>query len=331
MSDSDSKNHSHKHSHDRHHDRHSDHGHLHGVGGHHHHSPMNYDKAFAIGISLNILFVVIEASYGVMANSLALLADAGHNLSDVLGLIVAWFATYLVRKKPSHEYTYGLRSSSILAALLNALFLLVAMGGVVWEAIGRFRHPPEVAGSTVIVVAIIGIAVNGVSAYLFSSGHKDDLNIKGAYLHLLADALVSVGVAVAGVVMIYTKWNWLDPLVSILVSLIILKGTWDLLKESLRLAMGAVPLSIDRAAVFEFIKSKKEVSAVHDLHIWGMSTTENALTAHVVTPSGHPGDSFLHHLSQELKEKFKINHSTIQIEIGNDTDHACELEPDDVV
>ena len=316
------------------HDHGSDHSHDHG----HHHShggivkeSLNFDRAFAIGISLNVIFVLIEAGYGIMANSLALLADAGHNLSDVLGLIVAWVASFLVRRKPTDSFTFGLRSSSILAALANAVFLLVAIGGVAWEAIGRFRAPPEVAGHIVIAVAAVGIFINGLTAYLFSSGQKGDLNIRGAYLHMLADALVSLGVVVAGFVMIKTGLNWIDPLVSVVVSLVILKGTWNLLKESLKLALGAVPNGINRIEVHEFLLTKKGVTKVHDLHIWGMSTTENALTAHLVMPAGHPGDSFLHHVSEELSRKFKIHHATIQIEFGNDPNHACALEPDEVV
>ncbi len=312
-----------------HHEGH-EHSHTHGHGGHQH-VPANFDRAFLIGISLNAIFVVIEAVYGFAANSLALLADAGHNLSDVLGLVVAWIATILVRRKPNDQYTFGLRSSSTLAALANAVFLLVAIGGILWEAISRFQTAPPVAGPTVIAVATVGIFINGITAYLFSSGHKNDLNIKGAYLHMLADALVSLAVVVAGVTMIYTGWNWLDPLISIGVSLIILKGTWGLLKDSMRLAMNAVPSGISHSKVLNFLLSKKGVSKVHDLHIWGISTTENALTAHLVMPEGHPGDGFLSHLSADLRGQFKIHHATLQIELGNDPTHPCMLEPDEVV
>jgi cobalt-zinc-cadmium efflux system protein len=312
------------------------HQHSHDHSHHHHHGgivtePMNFDRAFAIGIFLNVIFVLIEAGYGFTANSLALLADAGHNLSDVLGLIVAWVASVLVRRKPTDHFTFGLRSSSILAALANAVFLLVAIGGVLWEAIGRFRSPPEVASQVVIIVAAIGIFINGITAYLFSKGQKGDLNIRGAYLHMLADAIVSLGVVVAGFIMLKTGLNWIDPVVSIVVSLVIMKGTWGLLKESLKLALGAVPNGINRVEVQKFLMSKKGVSKVHDLHIWGMSTTENALTAHLVMPAGHPGDSFLHHVSEELNVQFKIHHATLQIEFGNDPNHACALEPDEVV
>lgn len=308
---------------------HHNHGHHHEHG--HHHAPTSFNKAFIIGIALNTVFVVIETGYGFYANSLALLADAGHNLSDVLGLIIAWIASILVQKKPDQHFTYGLRSSSILAALGNALFLLFAIGGVTWEAFRRFQTPPEVAGDVVIIVAAIGILVNGGTAYLFASGSKGDLNIRGAYLHMVADALVSVGVVITGILMIYTKWNWLDPLISVLVGFIILKGTWGLLRDSTRLALNAVPNGIEHSKVQNYLKNKKGVSAVHDLHIWGMSTTENALTAHLVMPDGHPGDGFLHHLAEELQSQFNIHHVTVQIEMGNDPNHPCSLLPDEVV
>ena len=262
---------------------------------------------------------------------MALLADAGHNLSDVLGLIIAWFAITLSRRKPNHQFTFGLKSSSILAALGNALFLLVTIAAIIWEAIDRFQNQTPVANQIVIGVALVGVVINGFTAYLFHRGHKEDLNIKGAYLHMLSDALVSVGVAAAALVMMYTGWNWMDPLVSIIVCAIIFKGTWSLLKESVQLALNAVPSGINRQAVFDFLKTRKNVTAVHDLHIWGMSTTENALTAHLIIPNGHPGDGFLHHLAEDLKTKFNIGHTTIQIELGNDDHHKCALESDDVV
>ena len=304
-------------------------GHSHAHG--HAHVPQNFDRAFLIGIILNISFVGIEAGYGVFSNSLALLADAGHNLSDVLGLVIAWVAIALSKRKPDHQFTFGLKGSSILAALGNSVFLLLTIGAIVWEAIERFQNPTAMKSNIVIAVALCGVIVNGITAYLFHRGHKEDINIKGAYLHMLADAVVSVGVAVAGVVYIFTKWAWIDPLVSIIVCIVIFKGTWSLLKESLQLALKAVPTGIDRTAVYTFLKSQKNVSTVHDLHIWGMSTTENALTAHIVIPQGHPGDGFLHHLAGDLKSKFNIGHSTIQIELGNDSAHRCELESDEVV
>jgi cobalt-zinc-cadmium efflux system protein len=318
----------HDHSHDHHH--HDHHGHLHGLGGHTH-APANFNKAFIIGIGLNVSFVVIESVYGVFANSLALLADAGHNLSDVLGLVLAWVATILVQKKPSQNFTYGFRSSSILAAMANSIFLFVAIGGVAWEALLRFRSPPEVASNVVMAVAAVGILINGITAYLFASGSKGDLNIRGAYLHMLADALVSVGVVIAGFLMMKTGLNWIDPLVSLIVSFVILKGTWNLFRDSAKLALNAVPNGIDQQEVYKFLKSKKGVQEVHDLHIWAMSTTENALTAHLIIPTGHPGDNFLYHLGLELKSKFQIHHPTLQIEIGSDPDHPCLLKSDEVV
>ncbi len=308
-------------------DSHSHHDHH----AHHHQLPTNFDRAFAIGIAINLFFVGLEAGYGVHTNSLALLADAGHNLSDVLGLAVAWIASALVRRKPTDTFTFGFRSTSILAALSNSVFLLVAIGAVAWEAIGRFHSPPIVDSDTVMAVAGLGILVNGITAYLFSSGHKNDLNIKAAYLHMLSDAVVSVGVVIAGFAMKKTGWNWIDPLVSLVVSLIILRGTWGLLREAIKLALNAVPSGIHLSEVLKFLKSQKGVDKVHDLHIWGMSTTENALTAHLVMKSGHPGDHFLHHLCENLKIKFKVHHSTFQIELGDDPNHPCVLEPDEVV
>jgi cobalt-zinc-cadmium efflux system protein len=304
-----------------------DHNHNH----HQNHAPQNFNRAFIVGIVLNISFVIIESAYGFISNSLALLADAGHNLSDVLGLVIAWVAIILSNRKPNHQFTFGLKGSSILAALGNSVFLLVTIGAIIWEAIDRFQNPTMMNSPIVIAVALVGVIINGVTAFLFRRGHKQDINIKGAYLHMLADAMVSVGVAMAGVLFIFTKWTWLDPLVSIIVCVIIFKGTWSLLKESVQLALKAVPTGIDRALVFDFLKSQKNVTAVHDLHIWGMSTTENALTAHLVIPQGHPGDGFLHHLAIDLKSNFNIGHSTIQIELGNDSAHRCELESDDVV
>lgn len=319
--------HTHNHDGDHTHANHGGHSHTHG----HSHEPANFDRAFIIGIALNMIFVLVEAGYGFAANSLALLTDAGHNLSDVLGLVVAWVATILVRRKPNEHYTFGLRSSSTLAAIANAVFLLVAVGGILWEAFSRFQSPQPVAGPTVIAVATIGILINGVTAYLFSSGQKDDLNIKGAYLHMLIDALVSVAVVVAGIAMIYTGWQWLDPLISIFISIVILKSTWGLLKDSMRLAMNAVPVGISHAQILQFLLSKNGVTKVHDLHIWGMSTTENALTAHLIMPDGHPGDRFLSVVSTELRSQFKIHHATLQIEFGNDPTYSCLLEPDEVV
>ena len=252
----------HNHSHDH------DHGHI----------PKNFDRAFAIGIALNVGFVVVEVIFGLFANSLALLADAGHNLSDVLSLLFAWGASVLVRKLPTQRHTYGLRRTSILAALINALVLLVAVGAIAWEAILRFGHPESVASDTVIWVASVGIVINGFTAWLFMSGQKQDMNIRGAYLHMMADAAVSLGVVLAAIAIKFTDWLWLDPFMSLVVAVIIGIGTWGLLRESLSLALDAVPANIHPAKVEAYLASLPGIEAVHDLHIWAMSTTEIALT-----------------------------------------------------
>ncbi len=290
-------------------------GHSHGHEGHSH-APANYGNAFKIGIALNTLFIIAEIIYGIKANSLALLADAGHNASDVLGLVLAWVAILASKRKPSARYTYGLRSSSILAALANAIFLLVAVGGIIWEAVQRFEQPAEVTGVTVMAVAGLGIVINGITALLFMKGSKDDLNIKGAYLHMAADAVVSAGVVISGGVILMTGWGWLDPVVSIVIGLVIMLGTWSLLRDSFNLALNAVPTYINFAEVRDYLAHTAGVTEVHDLHIWGMSTNEAALSAHLVIPGGHPGDPFLAELAQILKDKFRISHTTLQIELG---------------
>ncbi len=292
-------------------------------------APADFGRAFAIGIALNVGFVAIEAVYGVIAGSVALLSDAGHNLGDVLGLAAAWLASVLVKRAPSARFTYGLRGSSILAALFNAVFLLLTVGAISWEAILRLADPAPVAGKTVMVVAAIGILVNGVTAWLFASGQKDDINLRGAFLHMASDALVSAGVVLAGLVILLTGWLWLDPLTSLAVNLAIVWGTAGLLRQSLGMSMAAVPSGVDAATVRAFLAARPGVAAVHDLHIWSMSTTETALTCHLVLPGGHPGDPFLHDLSAELAARFRIGHSTVQIE--TDPDLACALAPDDVV
>jgi cobalt-zinc-cadmium efflux system protein len=329
-------NHDHDHDHQGHdhhdHDHHGhDHDHGHGLGlrGAHVHAPNNFGKAFAIGIALNITYVVVEAVYGILSNSVALLADAGHNLGDVLGLMVAWIASVLVTRAPSARYTYGLRGSSILAALFNAVFLLITVGAISWEAILRLGTPEPVSGVTVMIVAAVGIVINAITAALFASGRKSDLNIRGAFLHMAADALVSAGVVVAGLVIILTGWLWLDPVVSLVINAVIVWGTWGLLRDSVGMSMAAVPPHIDPAAVRGLIAQQPNVSSLHDLHIWPMSTTEIALTCHLVMPGGHPGDAFIHQLSEQLSVKFKINHATVQIEV--DQHLACALAPDDVV
>jgi cobalt-zinc-cadmium efflux system protein len=301
---------------------HSHAGHAHDGSGHAH-GPASFGRAFAIGIGLNVAFVAIEFAYGVVANSMALVADAGHNLSDVLGLVVAWIASVLSKRPPSGRYTYGLGGSSILAALFNAVLLLVAVGAIALEAIQRLLHPEPVAEVTVMVVAAIGIVINGLTAWLFASGRKGDLNIRGAFLHMVADAAVSAGVVVAAFVILLTGWLWLDPLTSLVIVGVIVWGTWSLLRDSLAMSVSAVPGHIDPQAVRRYLESCAGVSAVHDLHIWPMSTTETALTAHLVVPGGHPGDEFLAIAATELGHRFGIGHATLQIEISAES--ACHL------
>jgi cobalt-zinc-cadmium efflux system protein len=310
-------NHEHDHSHD-----HGDHSH---TDGHHHHGvPNNYGSAFLIAIALNTAFVIIEFAYGFIANSTALMADAGHNLSDVLGLLLALGAAVLSRKTPSGRFTYGLRSTSIFAALANAMFLMLACGIIAWEAVHRFTQAHEVAGLTVTLVAGVGIVINGISAWLFVQGSKGDLNIRGAYLHMMADAAVSLGVALAGLVMMFTGWYWLDPIVSLLIVVVIVIGTWELLRQSMQLALSAIPENIDAAALEAYLRQCRGVTDIHDLHIWGMSTTESALTVHLVMPEGYPGDAFMDDIMCTLAERFSIQHSTLQVEQGT-TDHFCVL------
>ncbi len=306
-------------------------GHDHGDhGGHGHgHAPVAFGKAFAIGIALNAGFVVLEVVYGLLSNSVALLADAGHNTSDVLGLGVAWAAAVLARRAPTRRFTYGFGGTSILAALFNASFLMVVIGGLSWEAIGRFRDPQPVAGKTVMIVAGLGILINGLCAWLFASGRKGDLNIRGAFLHMASDALVSVGVVLAGLVILLTGWLWLDPAVSLIINAIIIVGTWGLLRDSVAMSLNAVPTGLESEKVGAFLSGAQGVQEVHDLHIWSMSTTETALTAHLVMPEGHPGDLFLVGLCRSLKDKFAIGHVTLQVETDPLT--ACPLESDHVV
>jgi len=296
----------------------------------HHHAPVNHNRAFAIGIALNLAFVLIEAIFGFFAHSLALLADAGHNLSDVLGLLLAWGAIYLSRRPPTKRRTYGLRRSSILAALANAIFLLIAIGGIAWEAIQRFKSPAHVAAGTVIWVAVVGIVINSATAILFMSGRKRDMNIEGAYLHMATDAAVSLGVVVAGIIIWYTGRYWIDPVVSLLIVAVITVGTWGLLRRSVDLALDAVPEGIDPAAVRDYLAGLPGVSAIHDLHIWAMSTTEAALTAHLVRPQATDDDQFLHATARALHDRFAIEHVTIQVERGTGAEE-CHLERDGAV
>ncbi|HML11378.1 MAG TPA: cation diffusion facilitator family transporter [Stellaceae bacterium] len=309
---------------------HDHHAHAHGHEHHHHHAAGDFGRAFAIGIALNLIYVAAEAGYGLAAGSLALLADAGHNLGDVLGLGLSWGATVLGRRRPSGRFTYGLGSSSILAALGNALILLVVTGGIAWEAIRRLGHPVTVTGGTVAVVAAVGIAVNGLTALLFAKGRGSDLNLRSAFLHMAADALIALGVVIAGIAIALTGWLWLDPAVGLIVSVTVVFGTWDLVKQALNLALDAVPKGVDAAAVRARLLAVPGVTAIHDLHIWGMSTTETALTCHLVMPQGHPGDAALAQIAHELDERFHIRHTTLQIELG-DGDEACLLTPEHVV
>lgn len=284
-------------------------------------------RAFALGVALNAGFVVVEWTCGVISGSLALIADATHNFGDVLGLLMAWGALALSRRPPSPRFTYGLGGSTILAALANAMLLLVAVGGIAWEAVGRFRDSAPVDAATMIWVAALGVCINAATAWLFMDGGKQDLNVRGAYLHMAADAAVSLGVVLAGVGMMVSGWRWLDPLVSLVIVVVIFAGTWGLLRDSTRLALQAAPEHIDPVGVRRYLAALDGVAEVHDLHIWAMSTTENAMTAHLVMPQGHPGDEFFAGVLEHIEQQFRIGHVTIQIETGR----ACALAPDHVV
>ncbi|WP_228879767.1 cation diffusion facilitator family transporter [Paraburkholderia saeva] len=324
----------HKHAEDDHqHDGHAGHNHGHGHshghghgGHHHHHAPVaGQGRAFALAVGLNVAIVVIQAVYGVLANSTALLADAGHNLSDVLGLLLAWGAIWLTTRRPSARYTFGLGSSSILASLANAGLLLFACGVIVAEAIGRLFHPAPVAGLDVFIVATVGMLGNGFSAWLFMRGQEKDLNIRGAFLHMAADALISAAVAISGLVILFTNWTWLDPVMSMVVVAVIVYGTWGLARDSMSLALDAVPPGVDLQRIREYLGSQPGVTGVHDLHVWALSTTGNALSAHVVMPDGHPGDEFLDGVVKTLRERFEMHHATLQVDLGT-TDHHCVLD-----
>lgn len=324
--------HDHGHGHD--HDKKDAHGHKHGHGhgghghGGHSHGPLTFDRAFAIGITLNIAFVIIEFGFGFVSHSVALMADAGHNLSDVLGLCVAWAGSTLARRRPSKRFTYGLKASTILAALLNALLLLMAMGAIVFEAVTRIGEPAPVKGAIVMVVAAAGILVNATTAWLFARGQKSDINLRGAYLHMAADATVSAGVMIAGAIIWFTAVEWLDPVVSIVVAALIFWQTWGLLRETIEMSLNAVPRGIEYDDVQAALAGLPGVTALHDLHIWSMSTTETVLTAHLVLGS-RVSSTFLADAATMLQEKFGIAHATIQIETAAGAD--CELEPDSVV
>ena len=294
----------------------------------HNHAPANYNRAFALGVALNIGYIAVEAAFGILVGSLALLADAGHNLSDVLGLLLAWGGNYLAQRRPTGRFTYGWRKSSILAALMNAIILLLAMGGIAGEAIRRFNTTAPVAGHTIILVAAVGVVVNTATALLFLSGRKKDLNIRGAFLHMAADAGISAGVVAAGAVIIATGWFWIDPAISLLITVIIVFGTWGLLRDSFHLVLDAVPAGIDPEAVKVYLANLPGVIGVHDLHIWAMSTTETALTAHLVKPNPAEDDLLLAKAGRELHDHFGIAHTTIQWERCNELNRcgdSCEM------
>ncbi|ACD17418.1 cation diffusion facilitator family transporter [Paraburkholderia phytofirmans] len=313
--------------HNHNHGGHSHGGHSHGHAGHHHaHAPVaGHGRAFALAVVLNIAIVIAQAVYGVLAHSTALLADAGHNLSDVLGLLLAWGASWLATRRPSARYTFGYGSSSILASLVNAGLLLFACGVIVAEAIGRLMNPAPVAGFAVFVVATLGVVVNGISAWLFMRGQKDDLNIRGAFLHMAADAGISAAVAVSGLVILYTNWTWLDPIMSLLVVAVVVVGTWGLLRDSVRLALDAVPPGVDLQSIRDYLAGQPGVVDVHDLHVWALSTTGNALSAHLVMPDGHPGDESLDGIVVILRERFSMQHATLQVDLGT-TNHRCAMD-----
>jgi cobalt-zinc-cadmium efflux system protein len=325
--------HGHDHSHADHHDHlghhdHDDHaGHAgHAHGHHHHHAPaVGHGTAFALAVALNVAIVVTQTVYGVVAHSTALLADAGHNLSDVLGLLLAWGAAWLATRRPSGRFTFGFGNSSILASLTNAALLLIACGAIIAQAIGRLLSPAPVAGLDVFIVATIGMVVNGFSAWLFMRGQKDDINIRGAFLHMASDAVVSAAVAISGLVILATGWSWVDPIMSIVVVLVIVYGTWGLLRESVRLALAAVPQGVDMERIRVFLAAQDGVTDVHDLHIWPLSTTGNALSAHLVMPAGHPGDDVLDGIVNALCTRYSMKHVTLQVDLGTSA-HRCALD-----
>jgi cobalt-zinc-cadmium efflux system protein len=313
-----------------HHDH--DHSHAHGhshahVRAGHSHAPGTFGLAFAIGVGLNTVLVGAELVFGYTANSLALISDAIHNLSDVLALLLAWGAAWLSGRRPTQQHTYGYRRASILAALINAGLLLIGVGGIAVEAVDRLREPAAVSGWTVVIVAAIGILVNGATALLFMRGRDNDLNIRATYLHMAADAGVSLGVVVATLVIMATGWLWVDPAVSLCIAAVVLGSGWGLARDSINLALDGVPRGIDLPDVMDYLARLDGVTGVHDLHIWAMSTNETALTAHLVRPAGF-NDAFLHGVCAELAHRFRIQHATLQIESGSD---VCRLAPAEVV
>jgi len=288
----------------------------------HSHHIDNYNRAFAIGVLLNVVFVVIEAFYGIFANSLALLADAGHNLSDVAGLLLAWGANVLAAKSATEKRTYGFKKATIMASLLSAIMLIIVLGGIAWEAVVRFRHPEPSEGLTVIVVAAIGVIINTFTALLFVKGQQHDLNIRGAFLHMAADAAVSLGVVIAGIFMMLNGVLWIDPLVSLLITVVIAVGTWGLLRDSINYAIDAVPQRISIPEIKKYLLSFTVVERIHDLHVWSLSTTEVALTVHLVINEDALDNQLLWDIQQTLHDHFNIEHSTIQVENAKDNNHC---------
>lgn len=305
---------------------HHNHGHSHG----HHHVPKNFDRRFAIGAGINMAFVVAELGFGFFSKSLGLISDAVHNFSDVVGLLLAWGGAWLARRKPTQDRTYGFSGASILSALGNAGLLLIATGAIILQAIQRFFNPADVDSPVIIWVALIGIAVNFATALLFYKDKNHDINVRGAYLHMMADAAVSLGVVIAGFIIMNTGWQWIDPVIGLVIAGVILLGTWDLAKEALHLSLAGVPRHVDRNEVHAYLKSLPGVTDVHDLHIWAMSTTQTALTAHLTRPELAPDDAFLDKVADELNHRFRIQHPTLQIEKGGH-EHACRLAPEEVI
>jgi cobalt-zinc-cadmium efflux system protein len=318
-----SHEHAHGRSHEQDHGHDHDHSHGHAHGHAHAISSQGVTGRMGIAVLLNLLFVVIESFYGFISNSVALIADAGHNLGDVLGLLCACTAMYLSRRPPGGKFTYGLGRSSVLAALANAVLLLLACGAIAWEAVGRIASPPSVAATTVVGVAAVGIVLNGVSAWLLHSGSHDDLNRRSAFIHMLGDAAVSAGVLISGVLIVFTGWSWLDPIVSLLIVAVILVSTWSLLRDSVHLSLDGVPAGVNSSAVLSYLADQRGVTDVHDLHIWALSTTSVALTAHLVVPDRGADDALLGALTPILKRRFRIDHATLQIERDR-CDHGCE-------
>src|SRR6202522_4504655 len=330
------EHHNHDHAHDHDHDHDHDHGHAghgqeHGHGHGHDHSHAHVIPAdgislrMGIAVALNLVFVVVEGGFGFVSNSVALIADAGHNLCDVLGLVCAWGALLLGRRSPGAKFTYGLGRSSVLAALANAVVVLLACGAIAWEAASRLGSPPAVAGRTVMIVAAVGIALNGISAWMLHAGSHGDLNRRSAYLHMLSDAVVSAGVVLSGLLIIWSGWSLIDPIVSLVIVAVILVSTWRLLRDSLTLSLDGVPASVNSSAVLSYLADQRGVTDVHDLHIWALSTTSVALTAHLVVPDRGAEDALLTSLTPDLKRRFRIQHATLQIERDR-CEHGCEDE-----